>query len=275
MSLAANDFDYLCKFLYERSAIVLQPGKEYLAESRLIPLAKQEGLGGLASLVASLRSGQANGLAQRVVDAMTTNETSFYRDTGPFEALRTHVLPALVKVAERERALRIWSAASSTGQEIYSTAMLIRDHFPQLTGWNLQLLATDLSRDVLARAREGRYNQLEVNRGLPAPMLVRHFERHGLDWQLKADIRRMVEFRELNLAASWPSLGSFDLVFLRNVLIYFDVETKRRILGRVRQVLKPHGYLFLGAAETTLMLDDGFERVMFDKTTAYRLRGTR
>ena len=275
MSLAATDFDFLCRFLYERSAIVLQPGKEYLAESRLIPLAKQEGLNGITALVASLRAAPSNGLAQKVVEAMTTNETSFYRDTGPFEALRVHILPALVKAVERERALRIWSAASSTGQEIYSTAMLIRDHFPQLSGWNLQLLATDLSRDVLARAREGRFNQLEVNRGLPAPMLVRHFERAGLDWQLKADIRRMVEFRELNLSTTWPALGSFDLVFLRNVLIYFDVDTKRRILGRVRQVLKPHGYLFLGAAETTLMLDDGFERVTFDKTTAYRVRGSR
>ncbi len=275
MSLAAADFDFLCRFLYERSAIVLQPGKEYLAESRLIPLAKQEGLNGITALVASLRAAPANGLAQKVVEAMTTNETSFYRDTGPFEALRVHILPALVKATERERALRIWSAASSTGQEIYSTAMLIRDHFPQLAGWNLQLLATDLSRDVLARAREGRFNQLEVNRGLPAPMLVRHFERAGLDWQLKPDIRRMVEFRELNLSTAWPALGSFDLVFLRNVLIYFDVDTKRRILGRVRQVLKPHGYLFLGAAETTLMLDDGFERVTFDKTTAYRVRGVR
>lgn len=275
MSLAAADFDFLCRFLYERSAIVLQPGKEYLAESRLIPLAKQQGLNGITALVASLRAAPANGLAQKVVEAMTTNETSFYRDTGPFEALRVHILPALVKATERERALRIWSAASSTGQEIYSTAMLIRDHFPQLAGWNLQLLATDLSRDVLARAREGRFNQLEVNRGLPAPMLVRHFERAGLDWQLKPDIRRMVEFRELNLSTAWPALGSFDLVFLRNVLIYFDVDTKRRILGRVRQVLKPHGYLFLGAAETTLMLDDGFERVTFDKTTAYRVRGVR
>ena len=272
MSLNAADFDYLRRFLYERSAIVLDPGKEYLVESRLVPLARKEGLAGLETLIGSLRAGTANGLIQKVVEAMTTNETSFYRDNAPFEVMRTKLLPTLLPILDKERTLRIWSAAASTGQEIYSIAMILRDHFPQLGSWKVHLLATDLSRDVLAKAREGRYNQLEVNRGLPAAMLVKHFEKHGMEWQVKADIRQQVEFREMNLATNWPAIPPMDVVFLRNVLIYFDVETKRQILGRVRRVLRPHGYLFLGGAETTFQIDDGFERVAIDKATVYRLR---
>ncbi|MBK7972632.1 MAG: protein-glutamate O-methyltransferase CheR [Deltaproteobacteria bacterium] len=272
MTLHAADFDYLRRFLYERSAIVLDPGKEYLVESRLVPLARKEGLSGIDTLVSSLRAGTANGLIQKVVEAMTTNETSFYRDNSPFELMRTKILPSLVPILDKERTLRIWSAAASTGQEIYSIAMILRDHFPQLASWKVQLLATDLSRDVLAKAREGRYNQLEVNRGLPASMLVKHFEKRGMEWQLKADIRQQVEFREMNLATNWPAMPPMDVVFLRNVLIYFDVETKRQILGRVRRVLRPHGFLFLGGAETTFQIDDGFERVALEKATVYRLR---
>ncbi len=272
MPVAAPDFDFLRRLVYERSAIVLEPGKEYLVEARLIPLAKQAGFANLEAMLGTMRAQPANGLHQRVVEAMTTNETSWYRDAAPFDALRLKVLPELIARPESERQLRIWSMAASSGQEIYSIAMLLKEHFPALGGWRVHLLATDLSRDVLAKAREGRYNQLEVNRGLPAPLLIKYFEKNGLDWQLKAALRQTVEFREMNLATSWPALPPMDLIFLRNVLIYFDVETKRQILERVRRVLKPHGHLFLGGAETTFQIDDRFERVSIGKATAYRLR---
>jgi chemotaxis protein methyltransferase CheR len=192
---------------------------------------------------------------------MTTNETSFFRDHHLFDALRRSILPDLIQKREGERKLDIWCAASSSGQEPYTIAMVLREYFPELCEWTVGLVATDISTEMLNRARTGRFDQLEVNRGLPAPMLVKYFLQHGSEWQLKDEVRQMVEFRPLNLVKAWPGMPPVDLVFLRNVMLYFDVESRRQILGRIRQLLQPDGYLFLGATETTLNTDDAFERV--------------
>ena len=254
----------------EEAAIVLDEGKEYLAESRLGPLARREGIGSIHELVRRLQADRDGELQRKVIEAMTTNETSFFRDKHPFDVFKSVLLPEIVAHA-RERQLDIWCAAASTGQEPYSVAMLLRET-PELADWTIRLIATDISEEVLERGRRGRFTQLEVNRGLPAALLVKYFTRSGIDWQIGDDLRRMVEFRQLNLAGPWPSFRKMDVVFMRNVLIYFDVATKREILGRARAVLKPDGSLFLGGAETTLNLDDGYERVQLDKAGLYRVR---
>lgn len=271
MTLTTTDFGFIQDLVRKRSAIVLDSGKEYLVEARLLPVARQSGTDGLPGLVAKLRSGDPR-LVDAVVDAMTTNETSWFRDNLPFEAFTSVVVPELV-AARTDRRLSIWSAACSSGQEPYSLAMLLRDALAAKPGWTARILATDLSEEMCTRTRAATYSQLEVNRGLPAPVLVRNFERSGTGWQVKPDLRSMVEVRRMNLDAPFPPMGPFDVVFLRNVLIYFDPATKRQVLERVRRVLRPDGYLFLGSAETTLNLDDAFERVTIAKATAYRLRG--
>ncbi len=271
--MTAGDFDYVCRLVRDQSAIVLEPGKEYLVESRLTPVARQLNLGSIGELVGRLRAGADGVLAGRVVEAMVTTETSFFRDHHPFATLRTAVLPDTIRRRAAERRLDVWCAACSTGQEPYSLAILLREYFPELADWRVNVLATDISRDVLARAREGRYSQFEANRGLPAALLVKHFRQHGSTWELNEDVRRMVEFRELNLARPWPVLPRFDLVFLRNVMIYFDVATKSAILGKVARLLRPDGYLILGGAETTLNLDGAFRRVEALKGGFYQLVG--
>jgi len=271
--MTAQDFEYVCRLVRDRSAVVLEAGKEYLVEGRLTPVARQLGLGSISALVGRLRAGPDDGLSARVVEAMVTTETSFFRDLHPFETLRTVVLPELIRKRGGERRLDIWCAACSTGQEPYSLAILLREHFPSLTGWRVNILATDLSGEVLGRAREGRYSQIEVNRGLPAALLVKYFRQHGSTWELAEDVRRAVEFRELNLVRPWPPVPRMDLVFLRNVMIYFDVDMKKSILGRVARMLRPDGYMLLGAAETTLNLDDSFRRVENLKGGFYQLVG--
>jgi chemotaxis protein methyltransferase CheR len=251
---------------------VLEPEKSYLVESRLLPLARREGLTSIADLVARMRNHPYNDLQQKVVEAMTTNETSFFRDVSPFDALRLHVLPELIKKRAADRRLEIWCGASSTGQEPYTIAMILREHFPSSAAWNVRIIATDLSNDVLDRAREGRYNQIEVNRGLPAALLVKYFQRRGTEWQLKDEVRRLVEFRQLNLLETSWKVAAWDIVFLRNVLIYFDVATKKSILAKIRHVLRPDGFLFLGGAETTMNLDAGFERAEYERAGCYRLK---
>jgi chemotaxis protein methyltransferase CheR len=211
-------------------------------------------------------------LVAKVVDAMTTNETSFFRDNHPFDALAKHVLPELVKARAAERRLSFWCGASSSGQEPYTISMVLREALAAHPGWQTSLLATDLSAEMLERTRAGRYSQLEVNRGLPVTMLVKHFDKVGTEWQVKPELRSMVQTRALNLAVPFPAMGPFDVVFLRNVLIYFDTPTKKAVLDRVRRVLRPGGYLFLGGAETTLTIDDAWERVVLDRATAYRPR---
>jgi chemotaxis protein methyltransferase CheR len=256
-----QEFDVVRRLLLERSAIILEPDKRYLVESRLGPVARRLGVETVGQLIARVRDEPGNGLRTEVVEAMVTTETSFFRDRHPFEALRKTGLPALIERRRHERRLHLWCAASSTGQEPYSLALLIREHFPELRAWKNLLLASDLSAEMLARAREGRYNQAEVNRGLPAAVLLKHFEQKGTDWQLSAQVRGMVDFQQINLAGPWPALPPMDLILLRNVMIYFAVETKRVILDRVARLLRPDGYLILGGAETTFNLDDRFQRV--------------
>jgi chemotaxis protein methyltransferase CheR len=268
-----QDFEVVRKLLLERTAIVLEPGKEYLVETRLSPLVRQLKLNSLEELVTRLRSQADNGLHRQFVEAMVITESLFFRDHHPFEALRRTVLPDLMNRRRSERKLNIWCAASSTGQEPYSLALLLREHFPELAGWKISLLASDISREVLARAREGRYKQIEVNRGLPASLLVKYFEQHGTDWQLKPYIRQMVDFQEINLAQGWPVLPTMDLILIRNVMIYFEVDTKKKILGKVARLLRPDGYLLLGGAETTLNLDDSYRRVEPLKAGFYQLVG--
>jgi chemotaxis protein methyltransferase CheR len=268
--LATSDFDFISALVREHAAIVLEPGKEYLVQSRLQPLAQELGLRDIGALVSRLKRGEPV-LAMKVVEAMATHETSFFRDMHPFDVLRDVVLPELIEARAPQRSLRIWSAAASTGQEAYSIAITLREHFAELANWNVSILATDLSSAVLERAREGRYSQIEVNRGLPAPMLLRYFDRDGAGWRARPEIRQMVEFRALNLVRPWPVLGRVDLIFLRNVLIYFDVPTKCAVLANVRKVMATDGYLFLGSAETTLQYDDAFERVRTPRAAAYQL----
>ena len=268
--MKTTDFDYVRNYVREQAAIVLEPGKEYLVESRLQTLAHKENFTSIDELVSKMRSEPDKDLHRKVVDAMTTNETSFFRDIHPFESLRKVILPELIARRAKQRQLHIWCGAASTGQEPYSVMMLISQHFPELLNWDLKFIATDLCGEVLARARAGRYNQLEVNRGLPAALLVKYFNRQGMEWEVREDLRRRVEFRQMNLIKEWPLLPPLDIVFLRNVMIYFDLESKKTILGKIRRLLIPGGYLFLGGAETTFNVDENFERAVVEKTTCYR-----
>lgn len=272
MSMTTVEFDYLRRLVREQSAIVLESGKEYLVEARLAGLVREQGMSTVTDLVAKLRGLRDGPLHTQVVEAITTNETLFFRDPPLWETLRKEILPGLIERRRSERRLQIWSAACSSGQEPYSVAMLLAEHFGELAGWEVGILATDLSTAMLTRAREGSYSQLEVNRGLPAAMLVKHFAKEGMHWRVGPGLRRAVEFRPLNLDAAWPPLPRMDLVLLRNVLIYFDVETKRTIAGRMGRQLQPGGYLVLGAAENLLGMDDAVERVIFGRTICYRPR---
>lgn len=263
-------FQYICDLVRSRSAIELDASKAYLVESRLAPVIRSHGFDSLATLVGALRTPGAQSLTREVIEAMTTHETSFFRDINPFEALRTTVLPEIIKRKDRERSLAIWSNACSSGQEIYSIAMLIREHFPELAGWKLKLVASDLSTQVLAKAQQGVFNQTEANRGLPMQMLVKYFQKAGLNWSLKEEVRKMVDFRIVNLIEPFPVLPQFDIVFLRNVLIYFAPETKTAILTRIHKVMSPGGYLFLGGAETTMNLHVPFQREGIGPCSVYR-----
>jgi chemotaxis protein methyltransferase CheR len=269
-----SELVYLRTLVRDRSAIVIEASKDYLIEARLTPLAREAGFDDIGGLVGGLRAPRTPNtltLEKRVIEAMTTNETLFFRDVHPFAALQSRIIPELRR-ARQGKALTFWSAACSTGQEPYSLAMLLDDRFPELQDWRIRILATDLAEGILEYARRARYRQLEVNRGLPAPMLLKYFDRDGTDYCLKERLRQKVSFQSLNLIAPWPPMPVVDVVFLRNVLIYFDVETKRSILNRVRRVLAPDGYLFLGGAETTLNIDDSFERVQEGRAVYYRLK---
>lgn len=272
MTLAQTDFAFISDLVRKHSAIVLEPGKEYLVESRLSSLAQREVQGDIAALVAKLQQDRTGQLVTRVVDAMTTNETLFFRDGHPFEALRRHILPELLANRSAGRRLELWCGASSSGQEPYSIAMVLHEELQRHPGWSASVLATDINEDMLARTQEGAYSQLEVNRGLPITALMKHFEQHGRQWQAKEHLRSMIRTRPLNLATAFPPIGPFDVVFLRNVLIYFDADVKRAVLDRVRTVLRPDGYLFLGGSETTLTIDGTWERVSLGPSTAYRPR---
>lgn len=265
-----DSFEFLTDLVLRKSAIVLEPSKKYLVESRLLPIARAHGWASLDELASALKKPGAASLIQEVIDAMTTNESSFFRDLHPFNALRTQVIPELIAKRANERQLNIWSNACSSGQEVYSIAMLLREHFPELAGWKIRLTATDLSKQILDKAKSGVFTQTEINRGLPMPMVLKHFKRNGVHWQISDEIRNMVDFKVLNLIDPWPStLPKMDIVFLRNVLIYFSVDTKRQILEKVHRVMHRDGLMFLGGAETTMNLNVKFERKIIDKATGY------
>jgi chemotaxis protein methyltransferase CheR len=268
-----QDSDFIRSFFRERSDVVLEADKRYLIESRLTPLVRELSLASITALVECLRAQPDNALHARVVELLVTGESSFFRDHHPFETLRRFVLPELIERRRRERRLNVWCAACSVGQEPYSLAILLREHFPELADWKVSLLATDLSQAALARAREGRYTQIEVNRGLPALLLVRYFQQHGTHWQLNAEVRGAVDFQQMNLARAWPLMPRMDLVLMRNVMIYFDVSTKKDILGRLAGQLRPDGYLLLGGAETTFQLHESYRRVEQFKSGFYQLIG--
>ena len=270
MTLTAQEFAFISGLVRRDAAIVLEAGKEYLVEARLLPLARQLGVPTVSEFVNRAQTRPEPETHRRIVDALTTNETSFFRDGEPFNQLVTTVLPDLTARRAANRSLKIWSAACSSGQEPYTLAMVLQDSLPP--GWSFDIVGTDISTEMLNRAEAGQYSQLEVNRGLPATLLVRHFERTGANWKVSPALRKSVAFKRLNLAAPFPAMGPFDIVFIRNVLIYFDVETKRSVLQRVANTLRPDGWLFLGSAETTIGIDDRFERVVAGKTSAYRLR---
>jgi chemotaxis protein methyltransferase CheR len=270
VTLSTSDFEFVRELVHRRAAIVLESNKEYLALSRLEPVARSVGLDTVTELIATLRNEPNSPLHEQVVEAMTTNETSFFRDLYPFESLRTHVLPAVLEQNRASRCINIWSAACSSGQEPYSVAMLLHEDFPELDSWFVNILATDVSAAILERARNGRFAQIEMNRGLPAHLHVKYFHRDGSHWVIDESIRNRVRFERHNLVTEWPTLPAMDIVFLRNVLIYFDQTTKDAIFQRMKRVVRPNGYLLLGASETTLNLDNEFERQPLGRTVWYR-----
>ena len=257
--MTPQDFDYLRQMLRERSGLMLSAEKQYLAESRLLPVARRHGLVTLTDLIGKLRTNPAAPLGAEIVEAMTTNETFFFRDKMSFDHFRQTIMPALLSARAREKRIRIWCAAASTGQEPYSLAMMLREMSDPLTGFRVEILATDLAGEVLERARAGIYTQFEVQRGLPIQQLLKYFTQTGDSWQLAADVRAMVHFRTLNLLNDFSPLGSFDVVFCRNVLIYFDQETKIGVFNRLARQIPNDGYLVLGAAETVVGLTDAFK----------------
>jgi chemotaxis protein methyltransferase CheR len=270
MAISPADFDYVRTLVRNQSGIVLEPGKEYLVDARLSGLIRQLKIESIPALVERLRAAPADPLQARVVEAMTTNETSFFRDIHPFETLKKVILPEIIARRASSRTLSIWCGASSTGQEPYTIAMTLSEMLPNIADWKINFTATDLSTEMIRRSREGKYGQIEVNRGLPAPMLVKYFDKTGLEWQVKKLLRDMVQFREMNLTSMWPPMPMMDIIFMRNVLIYFDTDVKRQILGKARRLLDPQGYLFLGCAETTMGLDDEYARMQLDKSSCYR-----
>jgi chemotaxis protein methyltransferase CheR len=253
------DYEYLRKLLKERSGLDLSADKQYLVESRLVPLARRASLPGIPELVQKMKGVGADALTAEVVEAMTTNETFFFRDKIPFDHLKEAVLPALIRARAARRSLRIWCAASSTGQEPYSIAMCIKEMGAALAGWRTEIVATDLSLAVLEKSKAGIFSQFEVQRGLPIQLLVKYFTQSGELWQLNADIRAMVQFRQLNLLHDFSHLGTFDVIFCRNVLIYFDQATKANIFARLAKMLEPDGVLALGAAETVVGITNVFK----------------
>ncbi len=268
--IRSENYRFLQEQVYARAGIVVENGKEYLFENRLSPIVRQLGLQSVNDLCALMIATREPGIERQVVEAMTTNETYFFRDPAQYAAIRSVLLPRLKQERRDSRRLRFWSAAASTGQEAYSLAMCLLEE--GLGDWDIQILGTDFSTQVLERARSGRYQQLEVNRGLPAPLLVKYFRRAGLQWQLDDAVRWMVRFQAIDLRESMRSLGPFDLVFCRNVLIYFDAETRKRILSELHGTLFRGSWLLLGGAETAFGADQWFDRQAVNNATVYIAR---
>lgn len=266
-----TDFQFVSTFVHERAGIKLGPSKLYRVLPALERVARHTGYASVEALVQGLRSQPFGALHKCVIEAMTVNETSFFRDGKPFMAFKDEILPALMERRSHTRTINIWSAACSSGQEPYSLAMILREQAPVLRGWTIRILATDLAENVLAHARAGRYSDFEVQRGLSAERLQAHFVREGTHWVVRPDLRSMIQFRPLNLVASaWPVMPRMDVVFLRNVMIYFDKATRIRILRRVHQSMQPDGYLLLGGGETILSIETDFERSSVGQGNVYQ-----
>jgi chemotaxis protein methyltransferase CheR len=257
--MTGPDYDHFCRLARERSGLVLTPAKGYLVAGRLEPVARAEKLAGVPELLAQLRAGAPEVLVQRCIDAMATHESYFFRDGAPFEQLATEVLPSLIAARQATRSLRIWCAACSSGQEPYSIAMILQEMGSRLAGWRIEIIATDMSEPVLQKARAGLYNDFEVRRGLSPERLARWFKPHGAAWQVSPMLQQMVRFRPHNLLKGTAGMGVMDVIFCRNVLIYFDVDHKRQILDQLSQAMAIDGSLFLGSAETVMGLSQAIE----------------
>lgn len=273
MTISHNDFCYIQELLHKQVGIVLGMDKRYLVETRLTALAQQRGLSGLQELLFQLRAQPSALIYQDLMEAMAINETLFFRDESLFESIKTTLLPDVLAQQTEQRTLNIWSAACSSGQEPYSVAILLKEHFPDIDDWNVRLIASDMSSTMLTRARQGCYTAFEANRGLPQSLLNKYFQRHDKQWQINNNIIQMVEFRQLNLTETWPLLPPIDILLLRNVLIYFDDKTKKKILNQVQRLLKPHGYLVTGTSETAFhRLNEQFKTVKLGTIIAYQLK---
>lgn len=273
MNITNEDFLFIQKFIKNESGIILDVGKKYIIESKLVPVIEEAKLNSFSELVAKIRTSEFSNIARNVIDALTTNETSFFRDDTPFETLKKYVIPDIMKLREKEKSLKIWSAACATGQEAYSISMLINEEFPLLKSWDLKIFASDISNRMIAKGKNGVFSQVEVNRGLPARMLARYFKPDGSKWHICEDIKRPIEFMVLNLVEAWPpALPKMDIIFLRNVLIYFDIKNRKNIMARIKKILKPDGYMILGVGETAMNVDDAFEGSNIESALWYRLK---
>lgn len=272
MAISDRNFDFVRRFVAEEAAIVLDAGKEYLVEARLQPLSITEGFKSLNDFDDEVRASRAP--SQRhtlIVDALTINETFFFRDVHPFDSLRSYIIPDLIKRNAATRTLNIWSAACSSGQEPYTIAMMLLKEFPELASWDVKITAADLSDRILTHARAGRYTQFEVNRGMPAMYLIKYFTKQDSAWYIKDEVKKLVHYSHLNLQSSWMRIPRCDVVFMRNVLIYFNVDTKRRLIDRMKDILKPEAVLFLGGGETTVGIHPDFKAITFGSATAYQV----
>lgn len=257
--MTPDDFEFISGILKKRSGLVLTPEKMYLLESRLTPIARKRGLSSIDELVGALRAKPTEELLEAVTEAMTTNESFFFRDQKPFDQFKDLVFPHLLESRAAKKSFRIWSAAASTGQEPYSLAMLINEAAAKIAGWKIDIIGTDISREVLDRAEQGVYTQFEVQRGLPITLLMKYFNQVNESWHISDDMKKMVQYKYFNLLDDLKPLGQFDVVYCRNVLIYFDQPTKKEILERIAAQMAPDGFLFLGGAETVLGITDKFK----------------
>jgi chemotaxis protein methyltransferase CheR len=270
MRVSKESVDFIITLLHRESGLVLDSSKTYLIEARLEPIAGEAGLGSIDALCRHLKQQPTSPLLQKVVDAMATNETSFFRDVIPFDIVRNLLLPDLLKSNQPKRQIRIWSAACATGQEAYSLGMLLCDIEAMLAGWNVRIMATDLVERVLERARNGIFTQYEIQRGLPAQYMTRFFDQVGIDWKIRPEVKRWIEFKRLNLLCDFSSFGQFDIIFCRNILIYFDNASKKKVLEGMAASLTPNGALFLGGGETPLGITDRLVRIEVDRGVYYR-----
>lgn len=259
--MTPDQFDFIAKILKDRSGLALTGDKMYLLESRLTPIARKHGLEDLGALVNEVQTKKSEPMTREITEAMTTNESFFFRDGRPFDMFREYVLPQLLESRSNRKTLRIWSAACSSGQEPYSLAMILKEEAAKLQDWRIEIIATDLSGDILEKAKVGIYSQFEVQRGLPIQLLMKYFEQNNEMWQIDSAIRAMVKYQEINLLEDLASLGKFDVVFCRNVLIYFDQPTKTKVLDAISRQMPKDGYLFMGAAETVLGVSETFKPV--------------